>query len=80
MFENLLSFLRSNSLNINAFENLLKALFSCRGRPYPIPREKVEEIFKHFNSKDDNMLLTEFQDFWENFVKHVINCQTKLLS
>lgn len=70
---------KNNALNLNCFENLLKALFSCRGRPYPIPREKVEEIFCHFNSKDDNMLLTEFQEFWDKFVKHVLHPKNSIV-
>lgn len=68
---------KDNQLNINEFENLLKALFSCRGRPYPMPKEKVEEIYNHFVQKDENMLLTEFMNFWENFIKLVLfpkNC------
>lgn len=62
---------KTNSLNINEFENLLKNLFSCRGRPYPIPKDKVEAIFGHFKS-DENMLLSDFENFWNNFVKHVL--------
>lgn len=63
---------KDNSLNINEFENLLKSLFSCRGRPYPIPKDKVEAIYSHFKESDENMLLSEFQNFWEKFVKHVL--------
>lgn len=54
------------------FENTLKALFSCRGRPYPIPKEKVEEIMHHFKAADDeSMAISDFENFWNEFVKHV---------
>lgn len=71
---------KNNSLNIEEFENLLKALFSCRGRPYPIPKDKVEAIFSHFKESDDeNMLLSEFTNFWDNFIKHVLFPKNSLL-
>jgi len=42
-----------------------------------MPKEKVEEIYNHFVQNDENMLLTEFMNFWDNFIKHVLfpkNC------
>lgn len=73
---------KNNSLNFNEFENLLKALFSCRGRPYPIPKDKVEQICGHFKESgaDEDMLLSEFQNFWDNFVKHVLFPKNSLIA
>ncbi len=64
---------RDNSLNINEFTALLKALFrNEKGKPYPIDNYMANELFMIFNqSGDGSMSKQEFAFCWNNWIKRV---------
>jgi len=65
---------RDNSLNINEFTALLRALFrNEKGKPYPVDAYMCNELFGIFNiSGDGSMNREEFIFCWNNWIKKIV--------
>lgn len=70
-----------NSLNINEFTALIKALFrNEKGKPYPIDPYMCTEIFNIFNkSGDGSMNKEEFTYCWNNWIKKIVRPVSALI-
>lgn len=60
-------------IDLEEFEGIMKSLFSCNGKPYSIAKEKIEQIFSHFDSHKRNKLdIADFKELWNKFIKQTL--------
>lgn len=69
-----------DAIDIEEFESLCKALFSCNGKPYQIPKERITQMFQYFDiQKNHKLEFTEFKELWTKLIKPVLFPHSALL-
>jgi hypothetical protein len=61
---NWINFFSDEFIDLEEFEGIMKSLFSCNGKPYSIAKEKIEQIFSHFDSHK----VFPWKEFLINFI------------